>query len=106
MWLALARLETYENAQKVLNRAREAIPTEPAIWITASKLEEAQGKPHMVDKIIEMAISSLRQLHVVVIDREQWIKEAEEAEQADAPLTCGAIVRATVHIGVEEEDRK
>ncbi|CAM9690434.1 unnamed protein product, partial [Ectocarpus sp. 8 AP-2014] len=36
----------------------------------------------------------------VVIDREQWIKEAEESEQADAPLTCGAIVRATVHIGV------
>ncbi|CAN0336417.1 unnamed protein product, partial [Ectocarpus sp. 12 AP-2014] len=112
MWLALARLETYENAQKVLNRAREAIPTEPAIWITASKLEEAQGKPHMVDKIIEMAISSLRHhptrclLFQVVIDREQWIKEAEEAEQADAPLTCGAIVRATVHIGVEEEDRK
>ncbi|CAM9224613.1 unnamed protein product [Ectocarpus sp. 6 AP-2014] len=117
MWLALARLETYENAQKVLNRAREAIPTEPAIWITASKLEEAQGKPHMVDKIIEMAISSLRQFQAreptlghdrlhVVIDREQWIKEAEEAEQADAPLTCGAIVRATVHIGVEEEDRK
>lgn len=42
----------------------------------------------------------------VVIDREQWIKEAEEAEKAGAPLTCGAIVRATVHIGVEEEDRK
>lgn len=42
----------------------------------------------------------------VVIDREQWIKEAEEAEKADAPLTCGAIVRATIHIGVEEEDRK
>lgn len=42
----------------------------------------------------------------VVIDREQWIKEAEEAEKEGAPLTCGAIVRATVHIGVEEEDRK
>ena len=41
-----------------------------------------------------------------MIDREQWIKEAEEAESAGAPLTCGAIVRATVHIGVEEEDRK
>ncbi len=59
----------------------------------------------MVDKIIENAISSMRQFQVV-IDREQWIKEAEEAEKADAPLTCGAIVRATIHIGVEEEDRK
>lgn len=42
----------------------------------------------------------------MVIDREHWIKEAEEAEKAGAPLTCGAIVRATIHIGVEEEDRK
>ena len=42
----------------------------------------------------------------VVIDRGQWLKEAEEAERAGAPLTCGAIVRATVHIAVEEEDKK
>ncbi|CAM9724783.1 unnamed protein product, partial [Discosporangium mesarthrocarpum] len=105
MWLALARLETYENAQRVLNKAREAIPTEPAIWITASKLEEAQGNDRMVDKIIEKAIASMRQFQVV-IDREQWLKEAEAAEKAGAPLTCGAIVRATLHIGVEEEDRK
>ena len=27
LWLALARLETYENARKVLNKAREHIPT-------------------------------------------------------------------------------
>lgn len=47
-----------------VEQAREAIPTEPAIWITASKLEEAQGKPHMVDKIIETAISSMRQFQV------------------------------------------
>ena len=43
LWLALARLERYDNARKVLNRARQAIPTEPAIWISAAKLEEAQG---------------------------------------------------------------
>ena len=38
LWLALARLSSYENARKVLNRARQAIPTERAIWITAAKL--------------------------------------------------------------------
>lgn len=27
LWLALARLESYENARKVLNKARQAIPT-------------------------------------------------------------------------------
>ena len=42
LWLALARLESYENARKVLNKARQAVPTDAAIWITAAKLEEAQ----------------------------------------------------------------
>jgi hypothetical protein len=51
--LALARLETYDNARKVLNKAREHIPTDRQIWITAAKLEEANGNTNMVDKIVE-----------------------------------------------------
>ncbi|EGB04589.1 hypothetical protein AURANDRAFT_38946 [Aureococcus anophagefferens] len=106
MWLALARLETYENARRVLNQAREAIPTEPAIWLTAAKLEEAHGNgAQLVDRIVAKAVASLAQ-YQVVIDREQWLKEAEAAELAAAPLTCGAIVRHTIGIGVENEDRK
>jgi pre-mRNA-processing factor 6 len=38
MWLALAKLETHENARRVLNQAREAVPTERATWITAAKV--------------------------------------------------------------------
>ena len=53
LWLALAKLETYENARKVLNKARENIPTDRQIWITAAKLEEAHGNYPMVPKIIE-----------------------------------------------------
>lgn len=49
----MARLENYENARKVLNRARENIPTDRQIWITAAKLEEAHGNIPMVDKIID-----------------------------------------------------
>lgn len=105
LWLALARLETYENAKKTLNKARTAIPTEPSIWITAAKLEEAQGKTEMIERIIQLALKSL-QKHQVVINREVWLKEAEACEQADAPLTCGAIVRACIDVGVEAEDRK
>ena len=106
MWLALARLETYENARKVLNQAREAIPTEPAIWITAAKLEEAHGATsEVVNRIIEKALASLSQ-YQVVIDREKWLREAEAAEHAGSPLTCGAIVRATIALNVEEEDRR
>ena len=46
------RLETYENARRVLNKAREHIPTDRQIWITAAKLEEANGNEKMIDKII------------------------------------------------------
>ncbi|KAI9913757.1 hypothetical protein PsorP6_006132 [Peronosclerospora sorghi] len=106
LWLALARLETYENAKKTLNKARAAIPTEPSIWITAAKLEEAQGKNlEMIDRIIQLALKSL-QKHQVVMNREMWLKEAEACEQANAPLTCAAIVRASLDVGVDLEDRK
>lgn len=84
LWLALAKLETYTNARKVgfssfgnylsvkfhdiveflfrqvLNKAREHIPTDRQIWITAAKLEEANNNLKMVDKIIERSITSLK----------------------------------------------
>lgn len=69
----MARLETYENARRVLNKARENIPTDRHIWITAAKLEEANGNTQMVDKIIDRAITSLR-ANGVEINREQWIQ--------------------------------
>lgn len=43
LWLALARLESFEQAQKVLNRARKAIPTDATIWFMAAKLRESHG---------------------------------------------------------------
>lgn len=41
LWLALARLESYDNARKILNEARRALPSEMGIWLHAAKLEEA-----------------------------------------------------------------
>ena len=38
---------------QVLNKARENIPTDRQIWITAAKLEEANGNISMVTKIID-----------------------------------------------------
>jgi pre-mRNA-processing factor 6 len=105
MWLALAKLESHENARKVLNQAREANPSERATWITAARLEEAHGNSHLVDKIIEKMMASLAQ-YQVVIARDAWIKEAEESEHAGAKVTCQAIIKNTIHLGVEDEDRK
>ncbi|MGH0136142.1 UNVERIFIED_CONTAM: hypothetical protein FKN15_009782 [Acipenser sinensis] len=56
-----------------LNKARENIPTDRHIWITAAKLEEANGNTQMVEKIIDRAITSLR-ANGVEINREQWIQ--------------------------------
>ncbi|KAJ4964626.1 hypothetical protein NE237_016475 [Protea cynaroides] len=47
--LGSGRLETYDNAKKVLNRAREKLSKEPAIWITAAKLKEANGNTAMIE---------------------------------------------------------
>lgn len=105
LWLALARLETYENARKVLNKARENIPTDRQIWITAAKLEEANDNFPMVEKIIDRAVTSLK-ANGVEINRDQWIKDAEESEKADSVQTCRAIIDIVIGIGVEEEDRK
>ena len=105
MWLALSRLETYENARCVLNRARRALPTERAVWIAAAKLEEANGQPsEVVDKIVDKAVRSLGK-HDAVVSRAQWLREAEAAEASGAPLTAAAVVRHTVGLGVDPEDR-
>ena len=45
-------------------------------------------------------------LHQVHLEREQWLNEAETAEKAGAARTAAAIIRETLAMGVEEEDRK
>ena len=51
-------METYDKARIVLNKAREHIPTDRKIWITAAKLEEAHGNTDMVSKIIERGLEN------------------------------------------------
>lgn len=57
----------------MLNKAREHIPTERQIWITAAKLEEAHDNMKMVDKIIERSIVSLK-ANMVDINRCVWYR--------------------------------
>lgn len=121
LWLALARLETPEKAKAVLNKARKAVPTSHEIWIAAGRLieqqavvgpegdqpktEDEQNKAlEIVDKTIEAGVRELRR-HQVLLTREQWLKEAEKCEEDGSPRTCEAIVKATVAMDIEEEDR-
>lgn len=130
LWLTLARLETPQNAKKVLNSARMRIPTSHEIWIAAGRLSEQTAKDaaadsnvkleagddtarielqkklaSQVDKVMAAAVSSLTK-NQVILSREQWLQEAESCERDGSPLTAQAIVKASIHLEVEEEDRK
>jgi pre-mRNA-processing factor 6 len=105
LWLALVRLETHENARKVLNRMRQVLPTEPITWITAARLEEANGAPlEALRKIVGKMTISLTQAQVA-LPRERWLQEAEACEANNSPLTCAALIEATIGFNVEDEDR-
>ncbi|KAL4760475.1 U4/U6-U5 snRNP complex subunit PRP6 [Aspergillus foveolatus] len=102
LWLALARLETPENAQKVLNAARKAVPTSHEIWIAASRLQEQMGTFNKVN-VMKRAVQSLARENAM-LKREEWIAEAEKCEEEGAVLTCGAIIRETLGWGLDEDD--
>ncbi|KAL4885366.1 PRP1 splicing factor, N-terminal-domain-containing protein [Aspergillus karnatakaensis] len=102
LWLALARLETPENAQKVLNAARKAVTTSHEIWIAASRLQEQMGTFSKVN-VMKRAIQSLARENAM-LKREEWIAEAEKCEEEGAVLTCGAIIRETLGWGLDEDD--
>jgi pre-mRNA-processing factor 6 len=42
----------------------------------------------------------------VVIERDAWFREAESAEKGQSIATAQAIVRATLNVGVDEQDRR
>ncbi|KAG9080350.1 hypothetical protein FRC06_006755 [Ceratobasidium sp. 370] len=122
LWLALARLETPERAKKVINQARKKVPTSHEIWIAAGRLIEEQARLGLnedgtdktdaqraaelekVDQTLVLAVSQLRK-HGAVLTRDQWLAEAEKCEAEGSPRTAEAIVKASVAMEVEEEDR-
>ena len=106
LWLALARLETPEQAQVVLNKARKAVPSSFEIWIAAARLQEQSGQANMVVKVIERGIKALSR-ESAMLKREEWITQAEICEEEGAPVTCAAIIQETLALGLDDdEDRK
>ena len=103
LWLALARLESTENAQAVLNKARKAVPTSHEIWVAAARLQEQMGRSEMVPKVMERGIKALAR-ESAMLKREDWISEAERCEDEGAVLTCGAIIKETLGWSLDEDD--
>ncbi|KAN0062216.1 U4/U6 x U5 tri-snRNP complex subunit Prp1 [Thecaphora frezii] len=106
LWLALARLSPPAEAQKVLNQARKTIPTSHEIWIAACRLiEETEAKETKVDNAMVAAVRALRKAGAV-LSRDQWLREAEKVEKEGSPMTCAAIVKATMELDLDEQDRR
>lgn len=105
LWLALARLETPERAKQVLNTARKKIPTSHEIWISAGRLQEQEGNHDQVDKIIAAGVAALKK-NGAELSRDEWLAEAEKCETQGSLLVAQAIIKATLHLDVEEEDRQ
>ena len=57
-----------------------------------------------MDKTIEGGVNGLKR-HQVSLTREQWLKEAERCESDGSSRTCEAIVKTTVAMELEDEDR-
>ena len=104
LWLALARLENYENAKAVLSKARKLLPLEFVIWVYAAKLEETNGNLGDVERLIQRGLKTLTKMGVV-INRQEWLKEALIAEQAGSVNTARSIVKATIETGVTQEEK-
>jgi len=107
LWLALARLSAPAEAKSVLNRARRTIPTSHEIWIAAARLleENEEDSASRVDRTMAAAVASLSKAGAV-LNRDQWLREAEQVDKEGSPQTCAAIVKATIHLDLDAEDRR
>ncbi|KAJ4905681.1 Protein STABILIZED1 [Raphanus sativus] len=80
-------------------------PKEPVVWITLAMLEETDGHTAMVWNTIDLCIKTL-QRGGVVIDREYWMNAARACERGGYVVTCKAIIKNFIGIGVDEDDMK
>ncbi|KOB72749.1 Pre-mRNA-processing factor 6 [Operophtera brumata] len=95
LWKAAVELENPEDARILLSRAVECCPTSVELWLALARLETSScnnlvmilGNTHMVEKIIDRAITSLS-ANGVEINREHWFKEAMESEKSGGVATC------------------
>jgi len=106
MWIALAKLESYDEARVVLNKAVTVVKNNHILWVHAAMLEEAQGQPiEQIDKKIIWCLKGLNKAKAQV-SRETWLTEAVKAEQSGSVLTCKAIVKYTMELGLDKDDFK
>lgn len=104
-WLALARLEPYETAKVVLNKARAAVPSSHQVWIAALKLEEkhstSNGDPASQELLCTIMDNALKVLSGLSVNpnAEAWLKEAQTCEKEGYPQTSHTIIFSAIRAG-------
>lgn len=68
-------------------------------------MQEQEGNYEQVDAIIANGVLALKK-NGAELSREQWLVEAEKCESQGSTITSQAIVKATIHLELEEEDRQ
>jgi pre-mRNA-processing factor 6 len=107
LWLALARLEDYQEARKVLNNARKKVPSEPQIWFTAAKLEEANSNVQNVAKILERAMRQFSDMKLKVSDdRDFWQEQAANAEKEGYLGVCAGLIEVSADVNLLPHERR
>ncbi|KAF2640362.1 hypothetical protein P280DRAFT_34147 [Massarina eburnea CBS 473.64] len=105
LWISYARVSGPEEAPKILNAARKAIPTSWSIWIQACRLQEQLGRVETCDKVMERAVKALIK-EGGMPSREEWIKQAEICDEEESVVTAGAIIKATIGWKLDEDDER
>lgn len=72
----------------MLNRAREHIPTDRHIWLSAARLEETRGQSDMIDKIIDR----VRYYYPLFILSLSYMKKTLKTDQFYESRVCLRIV--------------
>lgn len=95
-WLALSRIETPENAQKVLAKARSKAPGNELIYIAAGRLQERLGKVNALPAMLKKAFSNIKEFSDEPITYENWFEAAREAEDDNDIATVKIYVSHTL----------
>lgn len=109
-WLTLINLSEYKEAKTLLNKARKILKYNHKVWITALKLEERENESTTVLKLTSMLEKGLSELAKNILDdsklvqREDWLQEAQLAENEGFLKTCEAIVVNTLKSDLDGND--
>lgn len=92
-WIQLAKLENYDNAKLVLNRARKAFPLEHKIWVYAAMLEESEQRYENIDLVLSRAMKVMEK-NGQKIKREDWLESTLECESTGNTRTSKGIIQS------------